>query len=52
MPPEAAVLRDLGAEAVVVFRCLTVLPPLLRGATAFDGDRLEDPTAVELGEAG
>lgn len=52
MPPEPApVFLLLAAVVVVDFLCLTV-PPEERGATAFVGDLEEDPTFVELGEAG
>lgn len=47
------VLRFLADVAVVVLtRCLTVLPLVDLGATAFEGDLLADPTDVELGAAG
>lgn len=53
MPPEPApVFLLLAAVVVVVFLCLTVLPAADLGATAFEGDLLDDPTEVELGEAG
>lgn len=55
MPPEPApVLRFLAAVVVVVdLRWRTVPPLAVRGAeVALLGDRLPDPTEVELGEGG
>lgn len=48
----APVVRVLVVVVVVDFLCLTVLPAAGRGATTLEGDRVEDPTFVELGEAG
>lgn len=42
----------LAAVVVVVFLCLTVPPVDERGATALEGDLVDDPTEVELGAAG
>lgn len=35
-----------------LYLCLTVPPVVDLGATALDGDRLPEPTVVELGGAG
>lgn len=55
MPPDPApVLRFLAAVVVVVvLRCRTVPPLAERGAAvALLGERLPDPTDVELGDGG